>query len=46
MYKIIDIKTKQQVGSLYATLSRAHKRADKLDSEYGAVRYIVERVAE
>lgn len=28
----------------YDTLRGAHRRADKLDAEYGAVRYVVTRV--
>lgn len=40
-YQIIDNQTKRPVGKPYHSLSRAHHRADKLDLEYGAIRYIV-----
>lgn len=43
MYEIIDIQTRKRVGRRYASLSEAHARADELDNEYGAVRYIVRR---
>lgn len=46
MYKIIDIKTGLQVGKPYATLKRARRRADKLDLEYGAIRYVVQEFDE
>jgi len=41
MYKIIDIQTGLQVGKDYASRKRASTRANKLDLEYGAVRYSV-----
>lgn len=41
LFKIVDIKTGKQVGKPYATRIRALHRADKLDLEYGAVRYVV-----
>lgn len=42
-YRIIDTHTGRQVGHDYAANqgTRAHRRADKLDAEYGAVRYVV-----
>lgn len=43
-YKIIDIQTGRQVGKNYTQRSRAYRRADKLDLEYGAVRYVVKPV--
>lgn len=43
-YQIIDIQTKQPVGKPYPTLRAARRRADKLDLEYGAIRYIVKAV--
>jgi hypothetical protein len=44
MYRIIDTKTGQQVGTDYSDARRARSRADKLDNEYGAYRYSVRRV--
>jgi len=45
-YKIIDLKTQQQVGKNYkgTQRNRARARADKLDLEYGAYRYIVRAI--
>jgi hypothetical protein len=45
-YQIIDTKTKQPVGSDYqgSQRSRASARAEKLNQEYGAVRYIVKPI--
>lgn len=40
MYHVIDIRTGADFGG-YRTLRGAHRRADKLDLAYGAVRYIV-----
>lgn len=45
MYQIYDNKLQCYVGKPYGSLQRAHARADKLDSQYGAVRYTVRRVA-
>jgi hypothetical protein len=44
MFKIIDIKTQKQVGKPYADRKRARTRANKLDLEYGAIRYVVKQV--
>jgi len=44
MYRIIDIQTQRQVGGLYQTRQRAQRRADRLDLEYGAIRYSVRLV--
>ena len=43
-YRIIDNHTKQQIGKLYTSRVRATRRRDKLDLQYGAIRYRVERV--
>lgn len=43
-YRIVDLQTKSQVGTLYNNRKRAHTRADRLDMEYGAYRYMVEPV--
>ena len=40
-YMVKDLKTQKYVSSEYATRVRAQRRADKLDVEYGAHRYIV-----
>lgn len=44
-YRVIDMKTGQQVGANYLNVSRARARRDKLDLQYGAIRYRVERAA-
>lgn len=44
MYKIIDIKTGAQVGKNYQCRRRARQRANKLDLQYGAIRYVVRPV--
>lgn len=44
MYEIIDIQTKRRVGTTYESRQRAQRRADRLDMEYGAVRYVVYNV--
>jgi len=38
MYQVIDRQTGEVMGT-YQTRSRADRRADKLDNEYGAYRY-------
>ena len=43
-WEIIDGYTGWRVGKPYTSLNRAHRKADKLDLEYGAVRYSVRRV--
>ena len=43
MYNLIDSQTKRIVGT-YKSVGRAYAAADRKDSEYGAVRYIVEPV--
>lgn len=45
MYRIIDIKTGMPVGKPYKNARRARTRRDKLDLEYGAIRYRVERAS-
>lgn len=45
MYEIIDIQTKARVGGLIKSRSTASRKADRLDLEYGAIRYIVRPVA-
>lgn len=42
MFKIIDTKTGLVVGTRN-TLKAASNRCDKLDLEYGAVRYVYKR---
>ena len=44
MYIIIDHHTQLQVGGVYTSRNRARARADRLDANYGAVRYIVRPV--
>lgn len=43
MYQVIDIQTKAIIGT-YKTRQSASNRANKLDLQYGAVRYIVKPV--
>lgn len=43
MFQIIDTKTKEPVGEPSTNKLRLTRRADKLDNQYGAVRYIVKR---
>lgn len=43
-YIIIDTLTGQQVGKPYTQRNRARARADRLDNQYGAVRYAVRAV--
>ena len=45
-YEIIDNKTGLRVGTTYKGRVRARHRADKLDNEYGGVRYIVKPIKE
>jgi len=40
MYQIIDCKT-QQVVKTCKTLKSAYRTADRMDAEYGAVRFTV-----
>lgn len=44
MYRIYDTKIKHHLKTIYKTRFRASLQADKLDAEYGAYRYIVERI--
>ena len=44
MWIIIDSRTGLQVGKQYDSSRKAHAKADRLDSVYGAVRYIVKPV--
>jgi hypothetical protein len=39
MYQVYDRQTGQNVGKPVQTLSAATKKVNKLDSQYGAVRY-------
>ena len=43
MYQIIDIKTKQVVATK-ATRKAASNMANRLDLQYGAIRYIVRMI--
>lgn len=43
-YQIIDTKTGQAVGKPRNTRAAAQRRADRLDTEYGAVRYVVRTI--
>lgn len=40
IYQVIDTQTKYIMGT-YSTKRRATRKADKLDLEYGAIRYTV-----
>ena len=40
-YQVIDRQTNQKIGKPYSTRTRANNKADKLDMEYGAIRYVV-----
>jgi hypothetical protein len=42
-YTVVDVQTGQVVGHA-STLHRAHARADRFDTSYGAVRYTVRRI--
>lgn len=42
-YQIVDSKTKRPVGKESKNRRRLQNKADKLDNEYGGVRYIVKR---
>lgn len=44
LYEVIDCRTQQRVGR-YRTRDGAHRAADRMDSAYGAVRYVVRRIA-
>ena len=42
IYELIDTKTNTVIGTYsYAQRNRARARRDKLDLEYGAIRYIL-----
>jgi len=43
-YQIRDTHTQTNVGKPYTSQTRASKRVDRLDNEYGAYRYCVVRV--
>jgi len=43
-YQVVDSHTGAVVRAKCATLRSAHRIADRLDLEYGAVRYIVRLV--
>jgi len=43
MYQVIDTHTKQVI-STHATLKQASRKCDRLDSAYGAVRYVYRRI--
>ena len=40
-YVIWDTVARCVIGGTYASLKRARGRADRLDMEYGAIRYMV-----
>ena len=40
-WEIVDHQTGSRVGKPYNNLKAAHRKADKLDTEHGAVRYSV-----
>lgn len=40
-YRIFDNICKCYVGKVYDSSVKAHRRADKLDLQYGAIRYVV-----
>jgi hypothetical protein len=42
-YQVIDSQTNEVVGT-YGTLRRARREADRLDLEYGAIRYRVRQM--
>lgn len=44
-YEVVDVQTRQVVGQ-YVDIHRTHAAADRKDAAYGAVRYIVRRIAE
>lgn len=39
-YQVVDLQTKQVIGT-YGNRKAASRRADKLDLQYGAIRYSV-----
>lgn len=41
LYEVIDLQTGRRVGRPYATRVAASRRANKLDLDYGAIRYQV-----
>ncbi len=43
LYQVIDGQTEEVIGQ-YETSFYAYRRADKLDNDYGAVRYYVKRI--
>lgn len=43
-YQVFDTKTQTAVGKPYANKQTARNRRDKLDTAYGAVRYVVRPV--
>ena len=45
MYQVIDRQTKQVI-STHKTLKQASDKANRLDLEYGAVRYAYRRIAD
>lgn len=46
MYQVIDGKTQKVVSGPYISRVRASRRANKLDLEYGAIRYHVRQLPE
>jgi hypothetical protein len=46
MYHIIDSQTGKTVGRAYKDRTKARRKADALDNEYGAYRYYVKLIAE
>lgn len=43
-YVVIDRHTGEQVGKPYTSKNRARCRAEKLDMQYGAYRYIIKPI--
>lgn len=42
-YQVIELGTERLIGE-YKSLKRARNKANKLDIEYGAIKYFVKRV--
>jgi len=45
MYQIYDSRTGAAASGAYKSRKAAQRRADLMDAEYGAVRYVVKRIA-
>lgn len=44
-YRVVDSRTGDTIGRPYTTRTRARRAADRLDLQYGAVRYFVRETA-